>query len=88
MTLWYFETVGMTGQWGPCTAPERPQTASHGGHEREKRASGIGPRIRRITEVPEGLQDLGPIELRKMLWADEDAKAVSPAGCEVPAWIT
>lgn len=86
--LWYFETVGMTGSWGPCTSPYRPETVLHGGHEREKRSSGIGPRIRRITAVPLDLQDLGPAQLRKAFWGDEDTIAVAPARLEAAGWIT
>jgi hypothetical protein len=96
MTLWYFETVGMTGKWGPCTAPERPQTVMQGGHLREKRVSGMGARIRRITEVPAAMHGMGPDEIRRAFWGDEDARAVAPASpsasgpdsAGATAWIT
>jgi hypothetical protein len=76
MSLWYFETVSMTGRWSPCTAPEKPEIVNIGGHEREKRVSGIGPRIRRIVQVPEGLRDLALSELQRHLWGESEETAV------------
>lgn len=78
MSLWYYETVTMTGRWSPCTAPTRPDTVTHGGHLRIKRMNGIGARIRRIAEVPQGLSDLPLDDLRRHLWGEGDEAAVTP----------
>lgn len=51
MTLFYAETVGPTGRWSARTTPERPDTVTKGGHLRERRMGGIGPRIRNIRRV-------------------------------------
>ena len=77
MTLWYYETVTMTGRWSPCTAPEKPDSATQGGHLRLRMVSGYGPRIRRIVEVPAGLADLLLNDLREALWGDGEEAAVS-----------
>lgn len=76
MSLWYFETVSMLGRWSPCTMATRPDTVNHGGHLRQKTVTGIGPRIRRIVEVPAGISDLPLNDLRRHLWGDDSDAAV------------
>lgn len=77
MTLWYFETVSLLGRWSPCTMPSRPDTVNHVGHLRQQTVTGIGPRIRRIVEVPAGLADLPLNDLRRHLWGEGDEAAVA-----------
>lgn len=78
MTLWYFETVSQIGRWSPCTAPEKPDTATYMGAQRIRTASGaLGPRVRRIVEVPAGMADLPLNELRQHLWGDHSDAAVT-----------
>lgn len=78
MTLWYYEAVSQIGRWSPCTAPEKPDTATYMGAQRIRTASGaLGPRVRCIVEVPVELADLPLMDLRKHLWADDSDAAVT-----------
>lgn len=74
--VWYFECVTMTGRWSPCTAPERPETVTVGGHLRQQRNGAMGPRIRNIKRIPEDMRDLTLNDLRGLLSDHSDTSAV------------
>ncbi|MCA0424029.1 MAG: hypothetical protein LCH61_12030 [Proteobacteria bacterium] len=74
--LWFYETVSMTGRWSPNTSPTRPATCRVGGHLRENRSEGVGPRIRNIVQLPEDLQTKPIAELRDMLVGSDGTIAV------------
>lgn len=75
--LWYCECVTMTGRWSPETRPEQPQTRVMGGHDREWKLSGYGPRIRNICPVPADLAHLSPMDLRQILAPEGSLIAVT-----------
>lgn len=50
MSLWYFETMTLTGRWSPNTALIPPQVSRKKG--RPDRIGGdTGPRIRHLVEI-------------------------------------
>lgn len=74
--LWFYETVSMTGRWSPCTSTAKPETCRVGGHLREKRIEGVGPRIRNIVQLPEDLHTTPIAELRSLLVGADGTAAV------------
>lgn len=74
--LWFYETVSMSGRWSPCTSPAKPETCRVGGHLREKRSEGVGPRIRNIVPLPEDLHAKPIAELRDLLVGSDGTIAV------------
>lgn len=74
--LWFYETVSVTGRWSPNTSPAKPDTCRVGGHLREKRVGGIGPRIRNIIAVPTDMRDMPLGDLQAALIGTGEAVAV------------
>lgn len=70
MTLTYFETADFCGRWRPCTAPDAPAVTQVNGHNRIKSSQGIGPRVRAVQPVPNGLERLDLASLHAVLSPD------------------
>lgn len=83
MTLFYYETVGITGRWSPCTTPGEPATVYKGGHLREQRLSGVGNRIRCISAVAPEHRGLTLNQLATIYGAaSANASAVTQTPCD------
>lgn len=70
MSFWYWEQPSATGGWTPVTSSEKPELNEQ---KRIKRAAGVGPRVRGLTEVPEKLRGLSLDELAVALSPDREA---------------
>lgn len=55
--MWFYERMTLGGWW-PVTAADRPETKMVGGRELMRTATGLGPQIRNLTEVPDCLTHL------------------------------
>jgi len=77
--LWYCETMGMTGKWSPQLRSDWPETVMKAGTERERKASGPGPRIRAVQRVPDDLFGLTLRVIQSRLSPDA-APATGAAG--------
>jgi len=69
--LWYYEQRNMGGGWSPCTSENRPTIKTVNGNHRIAGSDGaVGPRIRRVTQVPTHLQSLSLKDLQAELNKD------------------
>jgi hypothetical protein len=68
--MWYWEEKTITGKWSPRTAPDEPVSPT---------ISGRRIKIQNVREVPGHLQNMTPMQLESMTWADSKAPA-SPIG--------
>lgn len=76
--VWYFEQRGMTGNWSPCLAAEKPSYVVKDGVARATKAEGRRPAIRAVQKVPKDLRGLTLNELHKRL-TTEAIEVTEPA---------
>lgn len=69
--LWYFEQMGPTGNWSPCTMPTRPATKEVNGVLRMEHTGSQGARVRRIKQVDLMFKDADLNQLQVVYGRDD-----------------